>query len=66
LFCKYSIDSFSWDKKKMNKGLGILPLNFLAHFNVEKEKKAKISVLKKQSNLPILILNEGMFAEFNN
>lgn len=55
----YVLSYDSQDSNRIHKGLGILSINTLAHWNQEKRKGDKIDLLKAKSNLPILTLDEG-------
>lgn len=54
-----------WDKNKVHKGLGILPVSTLCHWDIETEKENMIKLLKKEDNQsPILLLDEGKSSVF--
>lgn len=60
VICSYFVLSFDeQDTDTVYEGLRLLPLNFLAHWNMEEEKDKKIALIKSKSALPILTLNEG-------
>lgn len=63
---RYYVLSFASKKKnEVHKGLGILPINTLCHWNVEGEKEKKIKMLKEaDSQSPILFLDEEKFSAF--
>lgn len=46
------------DTTHVHAGLGLLPVNSLVHWNMEDNKQEKIALLKKVSDLPIVILDE--------
>lgn len=53
------------DYLTVHKGLGILQLNLLCHWDIEKRKELKIEMLKKEApDLPILTLGEGEYVKF--
>lgn len=65
LLCKYSLNSFNFQKTEINEGLGLLPLNVLCHFDIEKRAEEKVDkILKVAPQLPILTLDEGEFVSF--
>jgi peptidase E len=47
------------DISRPHKGLGLLPINTLCHWNVETKKEYKVSLLKKVApDKPIVVINE--------
>lgn len=60
----YVLSFDSQDSKSVHKGLGILPINSLAHWDQEDHKEEKIALIKQKSDLPILTLNEGESVSF--
>ena len=48
------------DKKArtIHKGIGLLPIQGLCHWDVEKDKERKLKLLSESSDSPILVLNE--------
>lgn len=56
---KYVLSFDDQDVKTVHNGLGILPVNTLVHWNQEQSKEEKIQMLQKESDLPIITLNEG-------
>jgi len=58
----YVLSLDSQDTTSVHQGLGILPINILAHWDAKNKKSEKIKLLKDKSNLPILTLNESEFA----
>lgn len=61
----YILSSLVHGEKVVHQGLGILPINTLCHWNIEKKKEKKIKLLKKaDSQTPILLLDEGKFSIF--
>ena len=53
------------EENKVFKGIDILPISTLCHWNVEKKKAYKIQILKDADNqAPIVTLDEGKFAVF--
>lgn len=62
---QYVLSFDSQDTLSSHRGLGLLPFNTLCHWNVEKKKEEKITLLKKSSpDFPILTLDEGKMAMF--
>jgi len=58
----YVLSRDSQYSNEVHKGLGILPINTLCHWDAENHKQAKIKILKaKAPNLPILTLDECKF-----
>lgn len=53
-----SLDDEGQDMKKVHKGFGLLPINVLCHWDIETMKEQKLEALKKESDLPILTLEE--------
>jgi hypothetical protein len=51
----------SWDKKTIEPGLGLIPINILCHWDKEQHPKIKLQSLSTQSPLPIITLNETEF-----
>lgn len=45
-------------ENEVHKGLGLLPIQTLCHWNVEKNKDKKKKLLKEYSESPIIVLNE--------
>jgi len=45
------------DTNTVHKGLGLLPISVLCHWNIETKKNQKLKLLQ-QNNKPILVLNE--------
>lgn len=53
------------DTNEVHYGLGLLPINTLCHFDIEKKKALKIELLKKEApEAPILTLDECKFSVF--
>lgn len=50
------------DYTASHSGLGLLPLNLLCHFNIEKRKEMKLELLRDKDN-PILTLDEYQFVK---
>lgn len=46
------------DENTVHKGIGLLPIQTLCHWNIEKNKRKKIDLLKENSVKPIIVLNE--------
>lgn len=57
---EYYVLSFEkQETSEVHKGLGLLPINTLCHFDIENKKELKINLLKQKApELPILTLNE--------
>ncbi len=52
----------SFDKQdtlNAHKGIGLLPINCLVHWDVESKKEEKIKMIKSSSDLPLITLDEG-------
>ncbi len=61
----YVLSLSTQNENKVYKGLGILPINTLCHWNVENKKQHKINLLRKaDSKLPIVLLDEQRFVKF--
>ncbi len=56
---KYVLSFDEQDSKSIRAGIGLLPINTLVHWDKEQNKQEKIAMLQKDSNLPIITLNEG-------
>lgn len=54
----YVLSNDDKDTTNVHNGLGLLPINCLCHWNIEDKKQEKIALLKKVSELPIILLNE--------
>lgn len=54
----YVLSNDDKDTTHVHKGLGLLPINCLCHWNIENKKQEKISMIKMVSDLPIIVLNE--------
>jgi peptidase E len=54
----YVLSNEDQDTNHVHNGLGLLPINCLCHWNIEDKKQEKITLIKKNSNLPIIALNE--------
>jgi peptidase E len=58
----YVLSLDSQDEDTVHPGLGLLPINTLCHWNVEKKKEMKLKLLCDfDPQTPILTLNEGEF-----
>ncbi len=55
---QYVLSFDSQDSNTVHKGLGLLPIQTLCHWDLEEEKEKKLQLLRKSSDLPILVLNE--------
>jgi peptidase E len=55
----YVLSFDSQDGNSKHKGLGLLPIQVLCHWNVEEKKKFKLGLL--DDTQPIIVLNEGEF-----
>ena len=61
----YVLAQDSQNSKNVHHGIGILPLNILCHWNVEKDQNQKLELLKTVGpNLPTLTLDECQYAKF--
>ncbi len=60
----YVLSHDSQDSKTVHKGLGLLPIQALCHWDKEDKKEMKIRLLTEYSNEPILVLNEFEFVVF--
>ncbi|TXI34280.1 MAG: hypothetical protein E6Q53_01630 [Candidatus Moraniibacteriota bacterium] len=54
----YVLSSDDKDTDTVHHGVGLVKISCLAHWDVEPNKEAKLELLKKESNLPIITLNE--------
>lgn len=63
MVCSNYILSFDYqDHQNVHKGIGLLDINLLCHWDIEQRRELKINLLKKISpDLPILTLDEGEF-----
>ena len=59
----YVVSSSKFKRNFVQKGVGLLPIQLLCHWDVEKHKQLKLDLLKKHSDLPILTLDEHKFVE---
>jgi len=66
MVCENYVLSFDQqDYLTVHKGLGILKLNLLCHWDIEKRRDLKINMLKEEApDLPILTLEEGEYVKF--
>lgn len=55
---QYILSINSQETKSVHKGLGLLPIQVLCHWDVETQKVKKLKLLKRNSDSPILVLNE--------
>lgn len=55
----YVLSFDSQDSDTQHKGVGLLPIQTLCHWDVEEKKEMKLSLL--DDNMPIIVLNEGEF-----
>ncbi|MCB9813139.1 MAG: hypothetical protein H6772_01900 [Pseudomonadales bacterium] len=46
------------DEDTVHKGVGLLSIQALCHWDIEKKKDKKLLLLKENSDLPIIVLNE--------
>ncbi len=58
---QYVLSLDSQDTNTVRKGLGLLPIQLLCHWDIETEKERKLGLLTSNSNLPVLVLNEFEF-----
>ena len=63
MVCSHYVLSFDYqDNQNVHKGMGLLDINLLCHWDIEKRRELKINLLKNISpDLPILTLDEGEF-----
>jgi peptidase E len=54
----YVLSLDSQDDQVVHKGVGLLPIQVLCHFDKEEKKEHKLSLLRNYSNNPILVLDE--------
>lgn len=57
----YVLSFDSQDSDNKHKGVGLLPIQTLCHWDIEEQKEMKLSLL--DSHKPIIVLNEGEFVE---
>lgn len=62
--CQYVLSFESQDSPVAHKGLGLLPIQVLCHWDKEVKKDAKLQLLHNSSKLPIIVLNELEYAIF--
>jgi len=55
----YVLSFDSQDSDTKHKGVGLLPIQTLCHWDVEEQKAMKLNLL--DSDNPIIVLNEGEF-----
>jgi len=60
----YVLSADAQDTNSVHKGLGLVKVNCLAHWNVEPKKEQKLKLLQQSSRLPILTLGEGEYSTF--
>ncbi|MEO8581404.1 MAG: Type 1 glutamine amidotransferase-like domain-containing protein [Patescibacteria group bacterium] len=58
---QYVLPFDSQDDESVHAGVGLLPIQVLCHWNVEKKKDFKLNLLSNSK--PIITLNEGEFVE---
>jgi peptidase E len=51
----------SQDDRHVHKGLGLLPIQILCHWNIEQNKELKLKLLSENSDQPIVTLAETKF-----
>jgi peptidase E len=61
---QYVLSLDGQDIKAVHKGMGLLPIQVLAHWNIEKNKEAKLKLLTESSDKPIIALNEFEYVVF--
>jgi peptidase E len=63
----YVLSFENQENRHAHRGLGLLPINTLCHWDIEKEKDFKVGLLKQTySETPILTLNECKFSQLIN
>lgn len=61
----YVLSLSTQDEHEVHEGLGIVPINTLCHWNIEKHKEEKVALLKKKDpETPIVPLDEEQFSVF--
>jgi peptidase E len=61
----YVLSLDSQDTSTVHKGLGILPINILCHWDVESQKQKKLDLLTDAAQgLPILTIDECQYSKF--
>lgn len=61
----YVLSLSDQEENVVKRGLGLIPVNCLCHWNVEAKKQMKLGLLAKhEPKMPILTLNEGEFVTF--
>jgi len=58
---QYILSFGSQDTKTVHKGLGLLSLQMLCHWDIEPDKERKLGMLTSSSDKPVLVLNEFEF-----
>jgi len=61
---QYVLSADAVDDETIHKGLGLLPLQALCHWDQEPKKAEKLKMLSENSNKPILVLNEFEYSIF--
>ncbi|HRP36735.1 MAG TPA: Type 1 glutamine amidotransferase-like domain-containing protein [Candidatus Dojkabacteria bacterium] len=63
MVCSHYILSFDYqDELSVHDGLGLIDINLLCHWDIERKRELKIDMLKEKSpSKPILTLDEGEF-----
>jgi peptidase E len=61
----YVLSTEAIDKNNVHKGLGLIPFNSICHWNVKKDKKKRIDLLRNTSpKLPVLLIDEEQSITF--
>ena len=55
---RYVLSLDSQDSNTVHKGIGMLPIQILCHWDIETEKERKLKLLTDGSEMPTLVLNE--------
>ena len=58
---QYVLSFDSQDSDTVHKGLGLIPMQILCHWNIETKKQEKLKLLETHSDLPVLVLEESKF-----
>ena len=66
MVCESYVHSYGDSQDVVQKGLGMLPLQNLCHWDTEKDKESKLNLLRSHSNTPIMTLDEHKFVTIYN
>lgn len=62
---RYVLSLDNQDTTTVHSGLGLLPLQILCHWDAENHKQEKLTLLRSNSQLPILLIDECRFVTFS-